>query len=107
MSTPTIRELCAKATAGPRKAHESLSTPGLFAVQGDKGPDIARCQYTFSAEANAQLIARLDPATVLAVVEALEIAKHRADNSGCFFAEERAVVTRALALLNGEKPEQP
>lgn len=55
--------------------------------------------------ANAQLIARLSPDTVLAVVEALESCRYNAgENWGAQHRFDEDLVSRALALLNATQP---
>lgn len=71
MSAPTLKALIGKATAGPWTVTEIFRD-----VTSERGP-IARlddCTPNDMAQrlANAQLIARANPATLLAVYEALE-----------------------------------
>lgn len=51
-------ELLKRATKGPYHVEHSHSDPGLYAIQGPKLPDIARCEYV-EADAHAELIVRL------------------------------------------------
>lgn len=116
MTTPTpIRELCAKATKGPWSVAPAF--PGdktieikelaLAIEDDDVTPDDAKRNY-----ANAELIARLNPQTVLMVVEALEAA-HDALQHWSFVSvtqkhynqlkESKASINDALRALNGQR----
>jgi hypothetical protein len=85
MTHPTVsemnmRELAAKCTPGPWDWHYFAGFSELFALIGGDGKDVlvstedgeGHCIVEFASPANAELIARLSPSTVLAVVEALE-----------------------------------
>lgn len=93
----TLREICGRATKGP------------WRVQGDYvGSDGATvCNYTVSSlataeeqSANAQLIARMSPDTVLAAIDALELAHKRLFDMHSTHAANKC--RAALADLNRE-----
>lgn len=109
MSTPTMKELIAKATPGTWQTNlsedERSSLDTLVCAVG--GKIIAEChvQYTSTKryveiEANAQIIARCNPATMAKVVEALEWLSMDEHST-----HSRKLATEALNLLDG-KPSQ-
>lgn len=114
MSTPTLKELIEKATPGPwwldrddagrppmhsdYRVLSSGSTPKHVAP-------IARMELRGQeSEANAQLIARCNPATMAKVVEALLASRHQLETPTEREFRSKAV-HEALNLLNG-KPNQ-
>jgi hypothetical protein len=120
--TPTLKQLVAQATPGPwqvyREPHSgkesamlsiselTLSTPNfcgeVFMLSAPNGlcPALTGCGK--DSDANAQLIARLDPQTVLAVAEALEAITHPDGLSSQRIRTNLEACRHALALLNGE-----
>lgn len=113
MKPVPIKSLLDAATPGPwhvdrRAACRVDSETGGIANTGGRSDNKAdQDALTAELEANAQLIARLSPATVRAVVEAL-IDSHLYIDDGLEGnpAKRKAMllqIERALALLNGEE----
>jgi hypothetical protein len=108
MSAPTLRELLAAATPGKWDSPQSkplifINEEGqnfsggdwiIYPPLGELGPVAIAGNKN-----NAQLIARLDPATMGAVLEALERARDRLTPTRDGFTI--AQINAALALLNG------
>ncbi len=115
--TPTLRQLIEGATPGPWVVAPAsltpmeVAAPMRLAVQHpEKHPDVCRfLDGVKYSEANARLIARLNPEVALAVLEALEGAKaHILDHGN---DKEMAPVIealdRALSRLNGQAQPSP
>ena len=78
MSAPSLKDLIGKATPSPWK-----NGNGIEDRHGNKIASVIFCGYEDPAAiANAQLIARCNPATLLAVYEALEASKRRFEMLG-------------------------
>lgn len=115
MKQQSLKQLCAAATPGPwreTKASNGIlssreqAVPLIAAIQGQRGPDVCRFIAGSAQAANAHLIARLDPQTVLAVAEALDnariyILETGSDNDMAPMIQE---LETALSLLNGNPP---
>jgi hypothetical protein len=108
MTPPTLRELLAVATPGPWKARRrSEDDPGFVqAPEPTKpyGTEILGEDYFphRSRKADVDYIARLDPATMGAVLSALELSERYLFNApldGALDAHAKIVAT--IALLNG------
>jgi hypothetical protein len=107
MSHPTLKQLCAAATPGPY--HVDLNEFGDLVIHGPETEIPIATAEGDNASANAQLIARLDPQTVLAVYEALEAAlylhdQHQIHVEEPAFEGEYHKIANALSLLNGNPP---
>lgn len=119
MTTPTIKELIEKATPGPWQWHEH-SDGNAFALVGLNGradvllaTDIDEDRIGIAArDADLDYIARLNPATVRKVVDALEgippcnVSMDASFVFQCTGSEWTAWMERrneALAALNGEQ----
>lgn len=121
MTPPTIKELCEKATPGPWVIREMPGHPvfpgaikahicagsddprvgvGNSFLTVELGGDGATSCVPELVRANAQLIARCSPSTMLVVVEALE----RAFNIAPPGSGAEQVIRKALNLLNGKAP---
>jgi hypothetical protein len=113
MTAPNIRELCEQATPGPwlvkgtgtghkyennwREISPNVVSSSMYSTNrwGER-EDICGVRIK---EADAQLIARLDPQTVLKIVDALEaIATHKYNNES--HQSMREIATETLQLLN-------
>jgi hypothetical protein len=121
MSAPTLRELCERATPGPWEAcredaidyrPEQVWNPSIgsrVAVMSGGGPLRAVCGP--EERANAQLIARCSPATMLAVVEFLEecaCAEDRSnldgDSAEVVLEQINDAAEKLLDILNATQP---
>lgn len=113
MSTPTLREICERATRGPRSVEDPFQPDCFSVVGGNQSHEwllIAACHIdddipTPEANANAQLIARLGPDTVLAVLDALESCIEWPDQeTGARRTDfNEKLVETALNRLNGKR----
>ncbi len=115
--TPTCKELCKRATKGPRIHIKWESIIWTRLNDGCRGSNIARIPDENAPRciADAQLIARLSPEVVMQVYEALESIKCRVDDStdptsgrippliAINRAKMKACVA-ALRLLDGQSP---
>lgn len=108
MTTPTpIRELCAKATKGPYSVDYDNDTGPSddyyreFWTVSTKDQGVAE----FKQEPDAELSARLDPQTVLMVVEALETSANVGEirfGSSALSRDAKDRIEAALRALNGQ-----
>jgi hypothetical protein len=105
MSTPNLKQLCAAATPGPWftwpiKDYITVQS-GLRWVAECRayGIDHPTQGQLAPAIANAQLIARLDPQTVLAVYEFLEFIASESSSASPILEGQ---AKKLIALLNGE-----
>lgn len=110
MTPPTLREICERATKGPWVYQPCPNLTGqAHPVHADNEDNEMVCECYEGTEeqqaANAQLIARLDPGTVLAILDALESCHQGpTDFEGCggmFF--NASLVKSALQRLNGKR----
>lgn len=110
---PPIRELCAKATKGPWIFHANTELKNIRALGHDIAKPLRGKLSAYEMEANAELIARLDPQTVLMVVERLEMAAMSftalavsttlSKDSRSLCAQRREEMNAALRALNGQR----
>ena len=98
-----MRELVERATPGPWKDGN-----GIEDKHGNKIASIVYCGYEDPrAIANAQLIARLSPSVVLAILYKIELARDTLRSASTLRQCELAIkeLNAALALLDGKNTE--